>query len=216
MRTGPVACRRCELRSVADFERYVACRAGMAVELERVSPEQNGSSNLVSIRQPSQQYQSTGGQLRNPKVDQVAGWRESPGRSTEVFGSEGRRCFPELALTKAGEDKNRDCALELLEEPFGRPGQMREPRASANTVSAGLTLTSEPLGSIVDLSKACCRQWRDECERTLVRRDTLAAGREVGEARAEPLSADRQLEIARQAASARWRANSLATLGWRI
>ena len=121
---GPGARRRCELRSVADFERYVPCRAVIdeAVELEKVSPEQNGSTNLVGVRQPGQQCRGTGGQLRNPKVDQIAGWRESPGRSTEVFGFECWRCFPEFTLTTAEEDNYRDCALGLLKEPFGRPG----------------------------------------------------------------------------------------------
>ena len=33
-----------------------------------------------------------------------------------------KRCFPEFALTRADEGKYRDCALELLEEPFGRLG----------------------------------------------------------------------------------------------
>ena len=58
-----------------------------------------------------------------------------------------------------------------------------------------------------DVLKARCRQRRGECERTLVRRDTLAAGGQVGEARAESLSAERQLEFARQPASARWHAD---------
>ena len=65
----------------------------------------------------------------------------------EVFGIEYRRCFPEFTLTKAGEDENRDCVL--LKEPFSRPGKIREQRACASWASAGLTLSSEPLGSSV-------------------------------------------------------------------
>ena len=78
-----------------------------------------------------------------------SGHYRARGRSTEVLRIECRRCFPEFTLTKTDEDKDRDCALELLKELFGRPGWIREPGASANRVSAGLTLSSEPIGSIV-------------------------------------------------------------------
>jgi hypothetical protein len=82
-------------------------------------------------------------------VNQIEWLRESPSRSTVGFGSECRRCFREVTLMKAGEDKSRDCGPELPKEPFSRPGTTRELSACANRDSAGFTLTSEPLGSVV-------------------------------------------------------------------